>query len=272
MNKAVRVILSCTLFLTIVLSGCTGTSLSDLQPDYPPEGYQVLEENGSYFLTFDFDVSADKYTHTIFDVYIPKLEPGFPAVYFNSVGDMKDHFIEADFKKDEYIRLYHFFERDADNRIILPDLDNLYDISLPDSLRIEKVFVDGGNAYKFNLIGKNDFSDMGKVTVDYNPLSAFSIEIQGIVDDMQDLDVLTGYEESIFNEFGECWKYTYQKGGAIWYVHENCQKDSDESTEYYHYSVFSVQNDCCVKFDVKGLRSRLSPKEISAFGLVPYEG
>lgn len=275
MNKFVK-ILAGILAITL-LSACA------------PNPYQVINEDGQYYIVINQKESAPKNTNKT--VYEGSEQP---YIVFESVDEMKNDILSGNYSEEEWgalIRLSKFSY--FDGKIPICNLDTLCEPVFPtmyDSYTIRWTGVD----YSFKLLDADE-KDVRVVVVlskdeydkkverwrnwqDYIDTGIYDEEIDLQIDSEQNA-ALYSYTYWYFNTNGygnalhEAQKdyiYLFEANGNVYYVFEHYAENTSANVPEY-VQIYGKSNDMYFWIAIFDPLERPSREWISSFGLVPYQ-
>ena len=261
MSKVSKLLLTVILVLSTLL-GCQ----SQLR-------YEAVQSGNSWYILVEGD--------------LPKVDRnGSTCFIFETVSEMKDAFLNGGLtqKKLKYALAVYNESR----YFPIPNLSNLYVVAIPKSQAIidEYVYVEGADYYfkegnRLRLGPWEGLTDVGNRGMIKSWMTRFDN-----AKDRTYVGELTITEDAERN--AKVYSYTNREGAQVTesvyiieaegkqvYVREKWEKNPNDSDQAvtYDYTVYGLQeNGLDYSMTLTEYPTRLTVEEISAFGLVPYEG
>ena len=149
MKKAWKIMFALTLAL-VLLAGCIAAPTEQILSE--TERYSVVNNDGSYSLRFNKAISGSASSGANMSVKPEEF-------LFSSLGEMKAAVMEGKFtdKQIQYISMH--FSKNEKGDVLLFDMDNLCDISLPEGAEVTQISWKGKN-YTFSFKTKDFTGDL----------------------------------------------------------------------------------------------------------------
>lgn len=245
-----------------ILCGCSSL------PDH------LEKENGEYYLLME----SNEVTHPDDSCFYPV----YPVVMFDSIEEMKNDIESLNFTEEE-LEAIETFDRDEEGRIMICDLDLLYQPVFPSDLPEYRVEWTGVN-YAF-LFGHS--GDPNRVWFELTSQEYYEREVGNLLDEDNYAEMTSQseedrnatvyyytvplYDEGVHTDVERKRViYTYDKDGNTFYVYEYYDVASNPAPKYI--DVYGTVADKYVHLYVSNLTVRPSIEWLSSFGLEKFNG
>ena len=245
-----------------ILCGCSSL------PDH------LEKENGEYYLLMGSNESTDPDDNCFYPVY--------PVVMFDSVEEMKNDIESLNFTEEE-LEAIETFDRDDEGRIMICDLDQLYQPVFPSDLPEYRVvwkgvnygflfgYVNDPNRIEFELTSQEYYEREVGNLLDEDNYAEMTPQIEEDRDATVYYYTATVYQDGVHTDVERKQVlYTYNKDGNTFYVYEYYDVASNPAPKYI--DVYGAVADKFVHLHVSNLTVRPSIEWLSSFGLEEFKG
>lgn len=234
----------------------------------------LVKENGSYYLIVD-ELNSDSYSANNSSLRIA------PSLRFESIEELKNDIETANFTKSELKELRRF-EKDEDGKILICNLDDLYEPVFPAEYS-EYTVILVGNYYNFRAETAADSNSVYFQVTTQEHFERERDEILSSGDDLREATTsvvgdrnATVYTYSATESDGKRRTeverkrliYSFEKDGETFYVLESYRYSSDSTP--YMITVCGPSKDKYIILYITDLQTRPSIEWLSSFGLVEY--
>ncbi len=131
------------LLSALLLSACNGNAGTQPPDDGSPASYFITKDDGNYYLHFsDGNEPPEGYSCQRADIE------------FATLAEMQDAFLNNKLSESQINVMKDAFPRDSENRILICDMNHLYQPILPSDL-VQNGVILSGESYSFPLINPN---------------------------------------------------------------------------------------------------------------------
>ena len=236
--------------------------------------YEIVKDEGGYFI-----IMGDKYpipAQSNLDIL-----PIPIWVQFYSVKDMKNNLMNGALNEWELYQLSRF-ERDQQGRVIVPDLDNLWDVTYPEELWVKCVTMTG---YKYHITLEGE--EMSDFSIYLRDQAEFDEAMEALVslddpkiyeqfwdsnsDSMVYLYRKKGYEEGkLYERYFKIVVYTVSEGDKLFCIRETYAL-SESKTVPFRMEVHLRDNGKYLEFSLGRLNEAPTEEWLKQFGFCEYE-
>lgn len=234
-----------------------------------PDNYKLVQEDGVYYV--DMNLRPHGTTNTTGGYFAR-------GMYFSTLDELVNDFQTGNFTEDEFEAL-KTFDRSEDGKIPVPNLANLLEPIVPDSLGQPEILVCEDRCSFYYQP-----EDAAKVSVSFNNQAVFHKKVEAFLnyeESLAEVDQLLVSQEPERNATVYTWTtktgetakyilYTIDANDTVYYVHEWYENAEGEQISLIE--MWFEQQEKYMFVKIKSPEVRPSIEWLTSFSLKPYEG